>query len=128
MSRRAWRRVKESSQTPWPDRLQILAEKVLSTEAWAYYSSAGDDEVTKQENEDAFKRYFFRPRILRDVSPGLVDISTTILGSPSSAPFFIAPSVVSASAHACRSPRIKMLMLPSFVELPWLDSVIPMGR
>ena len=59
---------------------QILAEKVLTRTAWAYYRSTADDEASTYrqsralpgtltpcsayfENHDAFKRFWFRPRV-----------------------------------------------------------------
>ena len=69
----------------------------MSEKAWAYYSSAADDEITIRENHAAYHRVWFRPRILRDVTT--VDFSTKILGHASSMPLYI----VSASEQHCRS-------------------------
>jgi L-lactate dehydrogenase (cytochrome) len=35
---------------------ETIAKKVMSDKAWAYYSSAADDEVTMRENKGAFGR------------------------------------------------------------------------
>lgn len=64
--------------------MEDLAEKVMSTTGWAYYRSAADTEESEsidvmtwvstivlicpcrsayRNNEDAWKRYFFRPRV-----------------------------------------------------------------
>jgi L-lactate dehydrogenase (cytochrome) len=66
---------------------EVVAKAVIPPKAWAYYSSASDDEITIRENRLAFQRVWFRPRILRDVST--VNWSTTILGCKSSLPLYI---------------------------------------
>ncbi|KAF2448724.1 hypothetical protein P171DRAFT_461459 [Karstenula rhodostoma CBS 690.94] len=74
------------------------AERVLSTTAWAYYRSASDEEATFHGNRDAWRRYFFRPRILRgDMSQG--STTTTFLGIPTSMPIFIAPAAMAKLGH-----------------------------
>ncbi|KAL5383685.1 hypothetical protein DPSP01_005790 [Paraphaeosphaeria sporulosa] len=74
------------------------AERVLSTTAWAYYRSASDEEATFHDNRDAWRRYFFRPRILRgDMSQG--STTTTFLGMPTSMPIFIAPAAMAKLGH-----------------------------
>ena len=59
----------------------------MPEKAWAYYSSAADDEITNRENHAAYHRIWWRPRILRDVTN--VDWSTQILGHRSSMPLYI---------------------------------------
>ena len=85
---------------------ESIARRVLPPKAWAYYSSAADDEITLRENRGAYLRYvgimllqytqlahlisssiWFRPQILVDVEK--VDFSTTILGQRSSMPIYI---------------------------------------
>ena len=51
------------------------AERVLSTTAWAYYRSAADEEATFFDNREAWRRYFFRPRILREAAFATVRLS-----------------------------------------------------
>ncbi|KAH8828420.1 hypothetical protein DL96DRAFT_1709707 [Flagelloscypha sp. PMI_526] len=72
---------------------EAIAREVLPDKAWAYYSSAADDEITNRENHSAFHRIWFRPRVLRDVTN--VDFSTTILGQKSSMPIYIIPTLAS---------------------------------
>lgn len=36
---------------------QAVARATLTDKAWAYYSSAADDEITHRENRAAFQRY-----------------------------------------------------------------------
>ncbi|KAL7422212.1 hypothetical protein Q5752_002858 [Cryptotrichosporon argae] len=73
------------------------AEPLLSKVAWAYYASAGDDEITKVENGRAYQRVYFRPRILRKVAEA--DASTTLMGQPSAIPVFVAPAAMAKLGH-----------------------------
>ncbi|KAH9912516.1 glyoxylate dehydrogenase [Fomitopsis serialis] len=76
---------------------ETVARKVVSDKAWAYYSSASDDEITLRENRMAYQRVWFRPRILRDVTS--VDWSTTILGQKSSLPVYISATALGKLGH-----------------------------
>ncbi|EPQ58989.1 hypothetical protein GLOTRDRAFT_54623 [Gloeophyllum trabeum ATCC 11539] len=77
--------------------VEELAEKALTTTAWAYYRSAGDDENSYHENVAAFKRFWFRPRVLRKVS--VVSTNTTMLSFPSSLPIYITPTALARLGH-----------------------------
>mgnify|MGYP000003218794 FL=1 len=77
--------------------LELVASKVLSPEAWAYYSSAADDLETYHENRAVFRRIWLRPRILRNVR--YVDPSTKILGIPSALPFYITATALGRMGH-----------------------------
>jgi L-lactate dehydrogenase (cytochrome) len=76
----------------------------MPAKAWAYYSSAADDEITNRENHAAYHRQiglsqnhapsspiafriWFRPKILIDVTE--VDFSTFILGHKTTMPIYI---------------------------------------
>ncbi|KAF8841744.1 glyoxylate dehydrogenase [Paxillus ammoniavirescens] len=74
-----------------------VAKAILPAKAWAYYSSASDDEITIRENRAAYQRIWFRPRVLRDVST--VDWSTTILGQKSSLPVYISATALGKLGH-----------------------------
>ncbi|KAI0688164.1 glyoxylate dehydrogenase [Cerioporus squamosus] len=74
-----------------------VAKTVLPEKAWAYYSSASDDEITIRENRMAYQRIWWRPRILRDVSS--VDWSTTILGQKSTLPVYISATALGKLGH-----------------------------
>ncbi|CCD24783.1 FMN-dependent alpha-hydroxy acid dehydrogenase NDAI_0D04700 [Naumovozyma dairenensis CBS 421] len=63
-----------------------LASKILSNQAWAYYSSGANDEISYRENHSAYTRIFFKPKVLVDVSK--VDLSTEMLGSKIEVPFY----------------------------------------
>ncbi|ETW87312.1 hypothetical protein HETIRDRAFT_306041 [Heterobasidion irregulare TC 32-1] len=77
--------------------LEDVARQVLSYKALSYYSSAADDEITCYENERAFSRFFFHPRVLRVVSR--CDPSTTILGHRSSIPVFVSAAALAKLGH-----------------------------
>lgn len=76
---------------------ESIARRVLPPRAWAYYSSAADDEITLRENRGAYLRIWFRPQILVDVER--VDFSTTILGHRSSMPIYITATALGKLGH-----------------------------
>lgn len=49
------------------------------------------------ENKDAYRRYFFRPRILRDMSHG--DTDASIVGIPVSMPVLVCPAAMAKLGH-----------------------------
>ncbi|KEP55095.1 L-mandelate dehydrogenase [Rhizoctonia solani 123E] len=77
--------------------IENLAKTVLTQTAWAYYRSAGDDEFSYRENNYAFRRYWFRPRVMNKVSQ--LQTSTTILGIPTSLPIFVSPAALARLGH-----------------------------
>lgn len=76
---------------------EYVASKVLPANAWAYYSGGSDDEVTMQNNGFAFSKYFFKPKVLVDVDE--VDISTTLLGTKTDAPFYCSAAASAKLGH-----------------------------
>ncbi|KAI0079838.1 hypothetical protein K474DRAFT_1658665 [Panus rudis PR-1116 ss-1] len=76
---------------------EAIARQVMQEKAWAYYSSAADDEITLRENHAAYHRIWFRPRILRDVTN--VDFSTAILGNKTSMPIYITATALGKLGH-----------------------------
>jgi L-lactate dehydrogenase (cytochrome) len=95
---------------------ETIARAVMPEKAWAYYSSAADDEITHRENHAAYQRIWFRPRVLRDVTR--VDWSTSILGQKSSMPVYIVsyiPLVVS-------NQLVMRIVSP---QLRWVNSGTP---
>ncbi|KAI0317183.1 FMN-dependent dehydrogenase-domain-containing protein [Amylostereum chailletii] len=78
---------------------ETIAKLVMPEKAWAYYSSAADDEITNRENHAAYHRLviWFRPRILRDMTR--VDWSTNILGQKSSMPVYISATALGKLGH-----------------------------
>ncbi|KAI8928165.1 glyoxylate dehydrogenase [Entophlyctis helioformis] len=76
---------------------ESIAKTVLTKEAWAYYSSGGDDELTLQENRAAFHRIWLRPRVLVNVKH--IDMSTTMLGQRSTLPVYITATALGKLGH-----------------------------
>lgn len=76
---------------------EAVARKVLDKIGWYYFSSGADDEMTLRENHRAFQRIWFRPKILVDV--GTVNYSTTMLGQPTSSPFYITATALAKLGH-----------------------------
>ncbi|WVR05082.1 hypothetical protein IAU60_002094 [Kwoniella sp. DSM 27419] len=74
-----------------------LAEEMVSKGGWAYYASAADDEITKEENNSDYKKIRFRPRVLRTVKQA--DASTKILGYDSKLPLWISPAAMAKLGH-----------------------------
>lgn len=79
------------------DDFELVAQKYLSPEGWAYYSSSAEDETSRQDNARLFRLLKLRPRVLRDVDS--VSTNIKILGNESSVPFFICPTGLSKYAH-----------------------------
>jgi 4-hydroxymandelate oxidase len=65
--------------------------------AFDYVAGGAWDEVSLIENDAAWRRYRFRPRVLVDV--GAVDPATTLLGAPVALPVAVAPMAVHGLAH-----------------------------
>ncbi|CAL5443725.1 unnamed protein product [Camellia sinensis] len=76
---------------------QELARRALLKMYFDFYNGGAEDQHTLRENTEAFLRITFRPRVLVDVSR--IDMSTTILGYPTSAPIMIAPTGTHKLAH-----------------------------
>ncbi|KAK9936796.1 hypothetical protein M0R45_013620 [Rubus argutus] len=74
-----------------------IAKEKLPKMVYDYYASGAEDQWTLKENERAFSRILFRPRILIDVSK--IDLRTTVLGFNISMPIMIAPTAMQKMAH-----------------------------
>ena len=74
-----------------------VAQKTLTKKAWAFYSSAATDLLTHHANSDFYRRIMLRPRVMRNVAETKTRCS--ILGVPSSAPFFVSPAAMARLAH-----------------------------
>eukprot|EP00457_Paulinella_chromatophora_P005066 gb/GEZN01005079.1/.p1 GENE.gb/GEZN01005079.1/~~gb/GEZN01005079.1/.p1 ORF type:complete len:515 (-),score=97.09 gb/GEZN01005079.1/:282-1826(-) len=75
---------------------ESVARRTLSVQGWSYYSSGSDDEITLRENMNAFRRIWFRPRILINVKT--INMSTKILGYSCSIPLYITATAVAKLA------------------------------
>src|SRR6185503_18488842 len=73
------------------------ARERLDEMAWEYFRGGAGDESTLRENRTAFERWKLQPRVLVDVTD--VDASTTVLGTPVSAPILVAPVALQKLAH-----------------------------
>ncbi|EGX52540.1 Cytochrome b2, mitochondrial precursor [Orbilia oligospora] len=76
---------------------EAVAKRVMKKTAWAYYSSGADDEITLRDNHSAFHRIWFRPKVLVDVER--VDMSTTMLGTKTSIPFYVTATALGKLGH-----------------------------
>jgi 4-hydroxymandelate oxidase len=74
-----------------------LARAAMDPAGFDYIAGGTWDEISLAENEAAWTRYRFRPRVLVDVSG--VDPATTLLGSPAAMPLAIAPMAIHGLAH-----------------------------
>lgn len=59
--------------------------------------SAANMEIAYDGNMEALRRYFFRPRVLRDMSNG--STRTSFLGITSELPIYIAPAAMAKLGH-----------------------------
>jgi L-lactate dehydrogenase (cytochrome) len=81
--------------------IEAVAQRVLvasgKKQAWDYYSSGADDELTYHENVNAFQRIWLKPRILVDVKE--VNTACSILGSPSMMPVYLSAVAMCGMGH-----------------------------
>lgn len=80
------------------DGLEAAAREVLSAEAFAYVAGGASTERTVAANRQAFGRWRIVPRMLRGGTAR--DLTTTVLGTPMSAPVLTAPVGVLGLVHA----------------------------
>jgi (S)-2-hydroxy-acid oxidase len=74
-----------------------LARARMEPGAFAYYAGGAGDEHTLRDNEAAFARRRFRPRMLVDVSR--IDTAVTLLGERVAMPVGVAPTAQHRLAH-----------------------------
>lgn len=79
------------------DDFEKTAKQLLTAKAWAYYFSASDDLVTKNYNNDVYRRVLLRPRIFKDVES--VDLASSIAGYKTRMPVFVSPAAMARLAH-----------------------------
>ena len=70
--------------------LEEAARKQTDKSAWAYIQGGAGEEWTLKANREAFHRRTLRPRVLVDVEN--LELSTIILGTKVSAPFYVSPT------------------------------------
>ena len=76
---------------------EALARVRMEPGPFAYYAGGAGDEHTLRDNEAAFARRRFRPRMLVDVSH--IDTSVTLLGERVAMPVGVAPTAQHRLAH-----------------------------
>jgi len=76
---------------------ESVARETMEPQAWGYYSSGGDDEITLRDNHMAFQRITMRPRILVNVRE--IDMATSFLGVASSLPLYFSATALAKLAH-----------------------------
>lgn len=69
---------------------EAIARETLSREAYDYYASGAQDEVTLRENRAAYERLSLAYRVLVDVSRR--DLRASVLGQPVAMPVLVAPT------------------------------------
>lgn len=74
-----------------------LARARMPGPAFDYVAGGSWDELTLRESVDAWRRYRFVPRVLRELAA--IDVGGSFLGRPSALPLAIAPMAVQALAH-----------------------------
>ncbi|MGN6760025.1 MAG: alpha-hydroxy-acid oxidizing protein, partial [Leifsonia sp.] len=62
-----------------------------------YFEGGSGEEITLAENEAAWRRLRFRPRVLTDV--GSVSTTTTLLGAELATPILVGPTALHGLAH-----------------------------
>lgn len=76
---------------------EYVAKLTMEKTAWAYYSSGADDEIALRNNHLSYHRIYFNPKILVDVKD--IDLSTTMLGTKTSVPFYITATALGKLGH-----------------------------
>eukprot|EP00747_Dinoflagellata_sp_TGD_P151088 gnl/TRDRNA2_/TRDRNA2_177178_c0_seq3.p1 gnl/TRDRNA2_/TRDRNA2_177178_c0~~gnl/TRDRNA2_/TRDRNA2_177178_c0_seq3.p1 ORF type:complete len:528 (-),score=131.16 gnl/TRDRNA2_/TRDRNA2_177178_c0_seq3:326-1831(-) len=76
---------------------EIVAQKKVTKEAWAYLMSGADDELAFRENHAAFHRVFLKPKVLINVET--IDMSSTILGHKVTIPMYITATALGRLYH-----------------------------
>lgn len=74
-----------------------LARYVLDRPTYDWIASGSGDEQSLRDNEAAYSRWRFRPRVLVDVAA--VNLATTLLGAPVRAPIGVAPIGLQKAVH-----------------------------
>jgi 4-hydroxymandelate oxidase len=77
--------------------LEALARERMAGPAFDYVAGGAWDELSLAESVDAWRRFRFVPRVLRDIRT--LDLGGHFLGRPSSLPIAIAPMAAQAMAH-----------------------------
>ncbi|KAK5171838.1 uncharacterized protein LTR77_003474 [Saxophila tyrrhenica] len=95
-------KVEEGEKTPLSSIINAYdfeeaAQKHASKKTFAFYSTAATDCWSRDMNQEMYKRIWFRPRVMKDVTN--IDTSTTMLGIPLAVPLFICPTGLAKMIH-----------------------------
>ncbi|QFG20977.1 lactate 2-monooxygenase [Actinomadura sp. WMMB 499] len=85
-------------------KLEGLAERALSAQAFGYVAGSAGSEATARANRDAFDRRRIVPRMLRDVAER--DLSVTVLGTAMPSPVLLGPIGVLSIMHPDGEPAV----------------------
>eukprot|EP01062_Namystynia_karyoxenos_P072618 TRINITY_DN6892_c0_g1_i1.p1 TRINITY_DN6892_c0_g1~~TRINITY_DN6892_c0_g1_i1.p1 ORF type:complete len:830 (+),score=297.76 TRINITY_DN6892_c0_g1_i1:91-2490(+) len=81
---------------------EAVAQRVMvatgKKQAWDYYSSGADDELTYNENVNSFQRIWLKPRILVNVRE--VKTQATMLGARAPMPVYLSAVAMCGMGHA----------------------------
>lgn len=73
------------------------ARGLLPTDVFDYVATGAGDETTVTANREAWRDWWLRPRVLRDVAD--VDLTTTLLGTEVTSPVLVAPTGYQGQVH-----------------------------
>lgn len=103
--------------------LQIAAKNTLSGANYAYYRTAALDEITYQKNMLDWAKIRLNGFSFVDVSG--INLNTTILGYPFSAPFFIAPAAKAGKANdGAEANFVKAASAAGLLYVPSISSTL----
>src|SRR5262245_20880880 len=74
-----------------------IARERMRGAAYDYVAGGAWDVVTLRESVEAWRRFRFVPRVMRDIDG--IDVSGAFLGRPSKLPVAVAPMAVQQLAH-----------------------------
>ena len=97
------------------------ARRRLDQGSWDYLVGGSESETTLRRNRLAFDRVAFRPRILVDVTK--VDFSTTLLGTPSSVPFYLTATALGKLGHREGDFPVAERMAREVLSLPMFPGI-----
>ena len=86
------------------DDLRLLAKKRVPRAVFDYADGGAEDELTKDNNRNAFKKWKFIPDVLVDVAE--VDTKTKVLGTEMPFPFALGPTAISYLFHHSGEPAV----------------------
>lgn len=80
------------------------AKKVMSRRTWIYVTSSANTGQSLRDNVDSWSQVVFRPRVMRNVANASTWAS--LLGQPTTVPFFIPPMGTMGMSHPGAEPEM----------------------